>query len=493
MAETNKVVVLERDENHDDEVIGCKESSEKSNAKMKLLRSTIKIRTMIAISLLVMAMSEIAVLHWRLSTILTDPLNEKESQSSNKNPTAKECPAGIQPTISPKLQQTLVMFKLSTFSLFCAATGFPEPATRWEYDGRDTGERYKFPTRGILLITNVTEADAGKVIKCVAENKLGKDTHETTLVLHVKPKIIVTNATIRSFVGKPQVMYCNASGNPLPKLKWGRATGSLSGIQHLSSDGRSLRLVIENPQEGDSGNYFCTAENYVGKANKSVAIDFIGPQRDCSLWQKQGFTKNGLYSINPDGNTRYQAYCDMTTNNGGWTVFQRRQDGSVDFYKTWNEYKNGFGNIAGEFWLGNNKIYELTKGQDMMLRVDMEDWRGVKAYADYKYFHIGDESKQFQLHVTSYSGNAGDSLRKSSGWKFTTKDRDNDGHKQQCAQLFHGAWWYFYCHLCCLNGRYFKGHYYGSYATGVTWNSFRGSQYSLKWTEMKIRPRAFNK
>ena len=70
----------------------------------------------------------------------------------------------------------------------------------------------------------------------------------------------------------------------------------------------------------------------------------------------------------------------METDGGGWTVFQRRQDGSVDFYRNWTDYENGFGNLTGEFWLGLSKINRLTKASNT-LRVDLEDFDGNTSYA----------------------------------------------------------------------------------------------------------------
>ena len=89
---------------------------------------------------------------------------------------------------------------------------------------------------------------------------------------------------------------------------------------------------------------------------------------------------------------------------GGWTVFQKRLDGSVDFYRGWNDYKLGFGNLNGEFWLGLDKIYRLTKSERCKLRVDLEDTAGKTAYAEYDMFAVTSERTKYQLGIGTYSG-----------------------------------------------------------------------------------------
>ena len=126
--------------------------------------------------------------------------------------------------------------------------------------------------------------------------------------------------------------------------------------------------------------------------------------RSCAELYNAGKTSSGVYTISPDGSEVFDVFCDQTTAGGGWTVFQKRLDGSVDFYRGWADYQNGFGNLNGEFWLGLDKIHSLTNSDTLKLRVDLEDWEGETRFAEYDMFAIGNEATQYRLSLGSYSG-----------------------------------------------------------------------------------------
>ncbi|CAF4141124.1 unnamed protein product [Adineta steineri] len=181
----------------------------------------------------------------------------------------------------------------------------------------------------------------------------------------------------------------------------------------------------------------------------------------------------------------------METDGGGWTVFQKRGDFTPqeDFYRTWLEYKRGFGDLHQQFWLGNDRLSMLSNQDLYQLRVDMEDFDGQKRFAHYYSFRVSNEQDKYRLSLGSYTkGDAGDSLTFHNGMLFSTKDQDNDRDSRVCAQTFNGAWWYNSCHRANLNGGYLRGAHPNILGAGMTWESFRGQYYSLKTSEMKIRP-----
>ncbi|XP_038055327.1 ryncolin-1-like [Patiria miniata] len=177
----------------------------------------------------------------------------------------------------------------------------------------------------------------------------------------------------------------------------------------------------------------------------------------------------------------------METDGGGWIVIQRRQDGTVDFYRNWADYQVGFGDLSGEFWIGNDILRNLTEKGTWQLRVELEDWDNEKVYAEYGQFQISGDN--YQLKVASYndSSPAGDSLtRKHNGKLFSTKDKENDNNPtESCARMSIGAWWYDWCYVSNLNGKY-----YGQRTANMDsmrWLTWKKPQ-SVKKCSMKIRP-----
>ncbi|XP_078616738.1 uncharacterized protein LOC144885015 isoform X1 [Branchiostoma floridae x Branchiostoma japonicum] len=210
---------------------------------------------------------------------------------------------------------------------------------------------------------------------------------------------------------------------------------------------------------------------------------------DCAAYKASGQTTSGVYPLGslPSG---VQAYCDMDTAGGGWTVIQRRQDGSVPFNRTWEEYRLGFGNKSGEYWLGNDNIHLLTNQKEYSLRIELQDWEGNQTSAEYSTFRVSGESGGYRLHISGYSGTAGDSMTYNNGQRFSTVDRDNDAYSGYCSQeRGQTGWWFRGCGFSFLNGRYLGN--CGSScpsAEGVVWYHWRGWSYSLKSVSMKIRP-----
>ena len=103
----------------------------------------------------------------------------------------------------------------------------------------------------------------------------------------------------------------------------------------------------------------------------------------------------------------FRVRCDMTRDGGGWTVFQRRQDGSQNFYRGWSDYKAGFGNLDGEFWLGLDKLHRLSKSGQGVLRVDLMDFNGAQRYAKYGTFSVAGGSDKYRLKIGNYAGKLG--------------------------------------------------------------------------------------
>ncbi|GFO26143.1 fibrinogen related protein 12.1 [Plakobranchus ocellatus] len=173
--------------------------------------------------------------------------------------------------------------------------------------------------------------------------------------------------------------------------------------------------------------------------------------------------------------------CDTLTDGGGWIIIQRRSTGNVDFYRDWATYKNGFGSLDDEFWLGNERIHTLTSNGTWELRVDLK-YKGKSAFAHYSEFSIENEKSKYTLRIGQYNGNAGNSLEYHKGKPFTTFDRDNDDtSSENCAETQIGGWWYGACDTADLNSKW-----NGGADRGLEWNALTASS-SASFSEMKIR------
>ncbi|XP_069138843.1 ficolin-3-like [Argopecten irradians] len=174
---------------------------------------------------------------------------------------------------------------------------------------------------------------------------------------------------------------------------------------------------------------------------------------DCSDVNPQCSTI--IHKITTKTGRCFNILCDMDAEQGHWNVLHTRRNSSVDFFRNWSEYKTGFGDLTGNFWLGNENIHSMMVFSSYKLRIELEAWDGTVGIAEYSLFQISSESDNYRLTIGGFSGNTSDGMDYVNGHVFTTKDRDNDKKLDgNCAIYRLGAWWYNACSHVNLNGRY---------------------------------------
>ncbi|XP_019628257.1 PREDICTED: angiopoietin-related protein 2-like [Branchiostoma belcheri] len=291
-----------------------------------------------------------------------------------------------------------------------------------------------------------------------------------------------------------------------------RAAGSM--LSSLDPDICESLLSVEREDQADNDKPYPGDSDSQPPQPDLVSLALSGRTNyfsDCSEIHKAlslfNAVSSGVHDIMPVGLTSpISVYCDQTTDGGGWTVIQRRFDGSVDFNRPWDDFKYGFGSADGEQWLGLENMYRLTSQDAYELYIELEDWYSVVKYAKYSSFSVGSSSSYYRLSVGGYSGTAGDGFYTSessshgyflSGQGFSARDVDHDAHSGgSCAvgnPYYTGAWWYHSCAASALNGPYLRpSDRTSNSGGGIYWYPFGGSYNSyLKKSKMMVRPANF--
>ncbi|XP_056003707.1 ficolin-1-like [Ostrea edulis] len=201
---------------------------------------------------------------------------------------------------------------------------------------------------------------------------------------------------------------------------------------------------------------------------------------------------SGLYRIKIPMLGHVTAVCEMEIDGGGWTVISE-VDGTgvstVSFFNVaWAEYKDGFGNLTSEFWLGNDKLHYLLSQGSYELRMDMSDFSNQIRYVKYSSFSVGNETFKYVVSISGFSGNVGDcftSEQAINNMKFTTKYQDNDVRAENCVVLFQSRWWHRKCLCANPNGLYLAGKT-AVYAKGITYGPWLAHYYSLKTIQLMV-------
>ena len=235
-----------------------------------------------------------------------------------------------------------------------------------------------------------------------------------------------------------------------------------------------------------------------GTCTSVLKINFLAGFTNCRQIFDDGQLESRVYSLHDSNGASFDVYCNMSIRGeGGWTVIQQRLNNIIPFNRTWQEYRNGFGDPTSNYWIGLQKIRDILTAESspFQLYIGMGSFHPTDTYrfAFYDSFNLGDERENYKLQVGSVSrdSSAGDSLFYHNGKQFSTPDQDNDSApKTHCAQRFNAGWWFGNCHDSLLNGQYYDNGLLADLTVpdGIIWETWAGDRESLKSTIMAIRP-----
>ena len=257
----------------------------------------------------------------------------------------------------------------------------------------------------------------------------------------------------------------------------------------ISKNFRTIENISRNIQEN------CDNRCKYVQRNKTTHKRY----RSCLELLRCGFSKSGKYMVEPSLGYTKEVFCDQKTDGGGWTLFLRNKYGNISFNKGWVDYKNGFGHLDYDFWIGNDFLFKMTtlynlhESNTTQLYISLVDKANAIFYIKYNNFAVFSENEKYKLHVSGHMyGTAGDSLAYHNNMKFTTKDQDNDKHPSaNCAVAVNsiGGWWYNYCLEAQLSST-FKDTYDAkrhAYTPGPVWKKVHNNVDPLKSAIMMFR------
>ncbi|XP_073705838.1 angiopoietin-related protein 3-like [Garra rufa] len=202
--------------------------------------------------------------------------------------------------------------------------------------------------------------------------------------------------------------------------------------------------------------------------------------KDCGEVFSRGQKSSGLYAIKPHESQAFLVNCEFTEE-GVFTVIQRRHDGSVDFNQSWDKYEDGFGDFSSEFWLGLKKIYAVAHQGHSLLHVQIEDWRKEKHFMLYQYI-LEDAASNYTIHLKLQLAESSSAVDEHTGFRFSTKDHNDENHDPNCAQDYTGGWWFSICGDINLNGKCIQSR---PRKKGAHWKPGRGTV-SFKASKISI-------